>query len=181
MEIFSIIYDWINIFEYNDKFIAVVNQIIFRNILFFGKLYTRNWNLITTSYQYHSMAQPGTSKRTDTTRSTIPDKFQIRNWPKTSPHDCPNTHTLHALYSIRTKIVHRFQNTLTVRNTYSHESYNAYQHIIDSEFPWSRTCWTCCTVVTWILLHFIFFTHVHKILPFYYFYDSRIAPHTHLS
>ena len=101
---------------------------------------------------------------------------QRRTWPKISPHERPNTHTLQALYSIRTQILYIFQITLTVGNVYYHESYNTYPHIIYYGFPWTRTHWTCCPVITGIILHFIFFPRIYKMSPFdFLWFMNRIS------
>ena len=134
-----------------------MNQIVQKKRSYIS-FHTRDWNLFTTSARYNSTLQTGTSGSTYTTRSTTLDSGQRCAWPKISPIERTNTLTLHALYSIRKHTVHIFHLLSTGNFSYSYESYNNYPHIIDSGFPWPITCWTCCTVVTGILLY-IFSSH----------------------
>ena len=112
----------------------------FRKTRSYVSFHTLNLNNFITSYHYNYTVKTGTSEHTDTTRNTIPDTGQIHTLPKIIPYGRPNKHTLHALYSVRTQIVHRFQIPLTVRNIYCRESYSIYSHIMYSGFPWPRTC-----------------------------------------
>ena len=130
---------------------------------------------------YHYTIQPVTSGCTDTARSTVLDLGQICTGPKTIPLERTNAHNLHALYSIRKHTLHIVQIPLTVRILYCHEYWNTCTHIIDYGFLWPRSCWTCCNVVTGILLHFILFMRIHNIFPSAHFSDSWITPHTHSS
>ena len=125
---------------------------------YFIRFHTRDWKLFTTWAHYNSTLQPGTSGSTDTTRITAPDSGQRFTQPKINPIEWTNTHTLHALCSIRKHIVHIFKLPSIVLNVYSHESYNTYPHITDYRYPCPLTCWTYCPVVKGILIY-IFSSH----------------------